>query len=94
VLQQLGIALDVAGQRTADGWLREAERLALYWQELNGLVESLHQPYAIGLTVFDAIGTCISKAGKAPSSMPWADALQHKREDLENLREIARSMGR
>lgn len=93
VLQQLGIALDVAGQRTADDWLREAERLALYRQELNGLVESLHQSYPNGLTVFDAIGTCISRAGKAPSSMPWADAIQHKREDLENLREVARSMG-
>ena len=93
VLQQLGIALDVAGQRTADDWLREAERLALYRQELNGLVESLHQAYPNGLTVFDAIGTCISKAGKSPSPMPWADAIQHKREDLEKLREIARSMG-
>ncbi len=92
VLQQLGRALDMAGQRTADDWSREAERLAQLRQELNGLVDSLHQTYPNGLNVFDAIGTCISKTGKEPSSMPWGDAMAHKREELDQLREISRSM--
>jgi very-short-patch-repair endonuclease len=92
VLQQLGSALDMAGQRTADDWSREAERLGQLRQELNGLVGSLHQAYPNGLTVFDAIGTCIGNSGQQPSSMPWADAMTHKRDELDRLRETSRSM--
>lgn len=92
VLQQLGTALDMAGQKTADDWSREAERLALLRQELNGLVDALHQTHPNGLTVFEATGTCIAHAGKAPSPMPWADALTHQRAELDTLRETSRRM--
>ena len=92
VLQQLGIALDVAGQRTTEDWTREAERLAQLRQDLNGLVDALHRAYPNGLTVFDAIGTCISMSARQPSAMPWSDAMTHQREDLDKLREVARSM--
>lgn len=92
VLQQLGKALDIAGQRTAEDWSREADRLAQLRQELNGLVDSLHRQYPCGLTVFEAIGTCIQYAGKEPSPMPWADALAHSRDDVDRLRETARKM--
>lgn len=92
VLQQLGSALDMAGQRTADDWSREAERLAQLRQDLNGLVDALHQSYPNGLTVFDAVGTCLGNAGKEPSAMPWADAMTHKRSELDKLRESSRSM--
>jgi very-short-patch-repair endonuclease len=90
VLQQLGNALDTAGRKTADDWSREAERIGQLRQELNGLVDSLHRSYPNGLTVFDAVGTCIGSTGKRPSSMPWADALTHQRDDLDKLRETAR----
>lgn len=92
VLQQLGKALDIAGQRTAEDWSREADRLAQLRQDLNGLVDSLHRQYPSGLTVFEAIGTCIQYAGKEPSPMPWADALAHSRDDVDRLRETARKM--
>lgn len=92
VLQQLGKALDVAGQRTADDWSREADRLAQLRQELNGLVDSLHRTQPSGLTVFEAIGTCIQHVGEEPSPMPWADALAHSRDDVDRLRETARRM--
>ena len=92
VLQQLGKALDIGGQRTADDWSREADRLAQLRQELNGLVGSLHCPHPNGLTVFEAIGTCIEHAGEEPSLMPWTDALTHSRDDLDRLRETARRM--
>jgi hypothetical protein len=92
VLQQLGIALDVAGQRSTEDWSREAERLAQLRQELNGLVDALHRAYPNGLTVFDAIGTCIGAPSKEASAMPWSDALTHQRAELDQLREIARSM--
>ncbi|OZB76251.1 MAG: DNA helicase [Thiomonas sp. 14-64-326] len=92
VLAQLGRSLDIAGQRTADDWIREAERLAQFRQELNGLVDSLHRRYPSGLTVFEAIGTCIENAGKEPSEMPWPDALTHDSDNLDQLRETARRM--
>ncbi|QNK66180.1 DUF3320 domain-containing protein [Variovorax sp. PAMC26660] len=92
VLQQLGSALDMAGQRTTDDWSREAERLAQLRQDLNGLVDALHRSYPNGLTVFDAIGACLGHAGKEPSAMPWADALTHQRDQLDKLRESSRSM--
>jgi very-short-patch-repair endonuclease len=90
VLQQLGQALEINGERTASDWSREAERLGQLRQELNGLVEALHRPYPNGLTTFDAIGTCIQFSGKEPSTMPWPDALTHSREDLDVLRETSR----
>lgn len=92
VLQQLGKSLEVAGSKTAEDWTREAERLAQLRSELNALVESLHKSYTNGLTVFDAMGTCIVNVGVDPSAMPWSDALTHSREQLDTLRETARRM--
>ncbi|QVQ24415.1 DUF3320 domain-containing protein [Achromobacter deleyi] len=92
VLQQLGKALDHSGQRTSDDWAREAERLAVLRQELNGLVDALHHEYPNGLTVYDAIGTCIENAGKEPSPMSWPDAAAHERKEFARLREAARRM--
>lgn len=90
VIQQLGKALDIVGERTASDWDREAERLAQLRRELNGLVEALHKPYSNGLTVFSAIGVCIQSSSKDPSPMPWADALTHSHEQLDGLRETSR----
>lgn len=92
VLQQLGKSLEMGGQRTAEDWVREAERLAQLRQELNGLVDALHRPHANGLTAFEAIGTCIEHAGEEPSPMPWTDPLAHRRDDLDKLRETIRRM--
>ncbi|MGJ7579382.1 DUF4011 domain-containing protein [Variovorax sp. RHLX14] len=90
VLQQLASSLDMAGERTADDWKREAERLAVLRLDLNGLVDSLHRQYPNGLTVFEAIGTCIGEDGKTPAPMPWTDPLTHGREALDTLRETTR----
>jgi len=92
VVQQLGKSLDIAGQRTAQDWEREAERLAQFRQELNALVGSLHRSHASGLTVYEAIGTCIEHSGQEPSPMPWADALTHSHVELDKLRETSRRM--
>ncbi|MBB3181149.1 DUF3320 domain-containing protein [Variovorax sp. Sphag1AA] len=90
VLEQLGKVLHLANDRTAEDWTREAERLGTLRQDLNGVVHALHREYPNGLTVFNAIGTCISLAGIDPSPMPWADALTHSRSELDKLRETAR----
>ena len=92
VVQQLGKSLDLATQRTAQDWEREAERLAGLRQELNALVESLHRSHHSGLTVYEAIGTCIEHSGHEPSPMPWADALTHSEVELGKLRETSRRM--
>ncbi len=92
VVQQLGRALDVGSQRTAAEWDREAEKLAQLRSELNSLVASLHRVHPNGLTVFDALGSCIEHAGEPASSMPWADPLSHSRVELDQLREISRRM--
>lgn len=90
VLLQLGKALDHGGQRGSDDWAREAERLGALRQELNGLVDALHAEHPNGLTVFDAIGTCIQHAGREPSPMSWPDTQAHGRKELSQLRETAR----
>ena len=92
VVQQLATSLDSAGERTAEDWSREAERLASLRQQLNGLVDALHRPYPNGMTVFDAIGSCIAQAGRQPARMPWTDALTHDRQQLDQLRETTRRM--
>ncbi len=92
VLQQLGKSLDISGQKTAEGWSREAERLAQFRQDLNGLVDALHRVHPNGLTVYEATGTCIENTGTEPCAMPWADPLTHSREALDKLRETSRRM--
>jgi len=92
VLQQLGKALELGSQRTSEEWSREAERLGVLRQELNGLVEALHQRHDNGLTVYDAIGTSIQHAGQEPSPMFWPDAQAHGEKELAQLRETARRM--
>jgi very-short-patch-repair endonuclease len=92
VLQQLGQALEVSGQKTADEWVREAEHLGQLRQELNGLVESLHRSYPNGLTAFDAVGICIEHSAREPSAMPWSDPMIHSRQELDTLRETSRKM--
>ena len=87
MLQQLGKALELGSQRTSEEWNREAERLGVLRQELNGLVEALHQRHDNGLTVYDAIGTSIQHAGQAPSPMFWPDAQAHGEKELAQLRE-------
>ncbi|MBB5496611.1 DUF3320 domain-containing protein [Paraburkholderia sp. MM5384-R2] len=92
VLQQLGKALDFSGQRTSEDWSREAGRLAQLRQDLNDLVDALHHPHSNGLTVYQAIGTCIAHDGEEASLMSWADASAHDHKSLESLRETSRRM--
>ena len=90
VLQQLGEAMDARAGFDEAGWTREAERLAGLRRELNAVVDELHAVRRNGLTVFDAIGTCIASAGRSCAPMAWADPEIHDRADLERLRETAR----
>ena len=92
VLQQLGKSLALSAGRTSEDWAREADRLAQLRLSLNGLVESLHQSYPNGLSVFQATGVCIAHGGDEPSPMPWADPLVHDRAALDRLEDAVRQM--
>ncbi|MFO0520472.1 MAG: DUF4011 domain-containing protein [bacterium] len=96
IVRALGATLDIAAQKPLDEWQREADRLGALRQSLNGLVEALHRGYPNGLTVYDAIGSCIAAEARddaAPASpMSWPDAQVHDREALDALRELARRM--
>lgn len=92
VLAQLGKALDAGNIRTVEDWELEAERLAGLRGELNALVGALHKVHPNGLTIYDAIGTCIKYAHWRPAAVDWADPSQHNRKELDNLRMLCRQM--
>lgn len=92
VLQQLGKALNFAGAHTVSDWEREANRLAALRQELNMLVQLLHQKRANDLTVYNATGLAILHREWTPADMPWADPEVHNRTALDTLRETMRRM--
>lgn len=92
IVQKLGEALHLVGQRTTEDWLREAERLGTLRHELNSLVTALHRPYPNGLTVYEAMGFCIAQQGPEATAMPWTDPQAHDRDGLERLRDTVRRL--
>ena len=92
VLKQLGIALDTVASRSVADWDLEADRLAALRAELNAMAQALHRYYPHGLTVYDAIGTCIAHQGQRPATLDWQDPLIHGRAELEGLRDTSRQM--
>jgi len=92
VLEQLGHSLNASGQRTAEQWTQEAERVARLRANLNDLVIALHTRHANGLTAHDAIGTCIANAGNDPTRLSWTDPYAHDLNSLEALREVSKKM--
>lgn len=92
VIQQLGQSLDFKGAKTSSEWEREAERLAVLRQELNGIVQALHREHRNGLTVYQATGTAIQYGRWKPASMPWINVETHDCQDLDALREMVRQI--
>lgn len=92
VLKQLGQALNFAGAHTPTDWEREANRLAALRQELNTLVQLLHQRGANDLTVYDATGLAILRREWIPADMPWTDPDVHDRAGLDSLRATMRQL--
>lgn len=92
VLQQLGQSLDYKGAKTSSEWEREAERLAVLRQELNGIVQALHREHRNGLTVYQATGIAIQYGRWKPASMPWINLETHDRQELDALREMVRQI--
>lgn len=93
VLSQLNASLQASGSRAVKEWELEADRLAGLRGELNGMVEALHREHPNDLTIYEAMGTSIKWAEKwKPASMDWANAGQHDRRQLDDIRALARQM--
>ncbi len=60
VLAQLEAALQVVQQQPPAQWQRHAEELAAARAELNALVDALHRPRALGMSVYQATGRLIA----------------------------------
>lgn len=59
VIEQLGEALDINGDRPPEDWEREAGRLAVLRSDLNAYVEALHQRRSFGESVFQVTSRLI-----------------------------------
>lgn len=92
VLEQLRVSLEVSNRFTEEGWNREAQRLAGLRANLNGFVRTLHREHRNGLTVQSSIGTAIAFKHWHAATMPWPDPDIHGIDELEQLRELSRSM--
>ena len=92
VVQQLGKALEAVGAQSSEEWGREAERLAVLRQDLNGVVNALHKVHANSLTVYEATGTAIAHQQWTPAPFSWTSVDQHSRDELDELRTTVRKM--
>ena len=92
VLDQLNRSLKAANRYAVEEWERCAKELARLRIDLNGLVDALHRRHGNGLTVHQAIGTCLEHAGDTPSNMPWADPNAIDQDGLEKLRATSRQV--
>lgn len=92
VLQQFAQALGAGVQRTVSEWEVEAGRLARLREQLNGYVNELHQQHANGLSVFEATAMVVSKPHWQSVGYAWTAPDAHTREQLDDLRSIARQI--
>lgn len=93
VLAQLSASLQPTGARTIKEWEIEADRLAGLRGELNAVVDALHRLHPNDLTLYEAIGTAIKWSSQwQPAQMDWANADQHDRRQLEEIRSMVRQM--
>lgn len=92
VLEQLRVSMDVSNRYTEEGWKREAQRLAGLRRNLNDFVRTLHREHRNGITVQAALGTAIEFKHWKAAAMSWANPEVHSIDELEQLRELSRSM--
>lgn len=90
VVKQLNEALQSASRRSVRDWEREAERLAVLRQELNGFVDLIHREHRSGWSVFDATGVAVEHRQRTPAALPWTSPEEHDRDALDALRDLIR----
>ena len=89
VIRQLGEAWQARAALSEEEWERETRRLRLLRDELNQLVNALHERQRNGLSIRQALATAVANAGVAEIKLRWASAEQHDAAALEQLRAVA-----
>lgn len=85
VLRQLGEAWNIRGDLPVQEWERETGRLQQVRDELNQLVQALHEYHRNGMSVRTALATAAGAADVAVVELSWPSADQHDREAYEKL---------
>ncbi len=88
VLQQLDQAWQSCHPKISN-WEREAEHLVNLREDLNAYVRQLHETYANGLSIFQAIGVVMNNLAVTPLEFNWPDYRAHTEDDLEEFSGIA-----
>ena len=92
VIRQLGESLGAVSGQGADDWQREANRVAERRQLLNSYVDALHRLRSNGLSVFKATSQLIGLRSVPIIRLPWSNAHQQSRDDLEKLEGMVRTL--
>lgn len=93
VLAQLRAAIEVSSRFSEEGWEREAERLGRLRAQLNEFARLLHQRHRNGLTVRRAMDVAIQYRQWPAAPMPWPDPDVHDERTLDQIRDLAKSIG-
>jgi very-short-patch-repair endonuclease len=89
VIQQLGRSWDAKGSVDANEWQREAQKLKLLRDQLNGFVKQMHSKRHNGLSAYRAIGQIMSGQNLAELGLQWPSADLHDADALDQLRDLA-----
>ena len=94
VLAQLRSAWSPQQNSRSDDWEKEAERLRVLRDQLNGVVNRLHIPRRNGMTVHQAIGIKVRDEDLASSqvSFSWPKSDHHDRSQLEAMRDTVEKL--
>lgn len=80
--------------QSVDTWETKARELKRLRDELNGYVRLLHRQYPNRLTPYDAIGGAMAFPDCKPARFTWSTTREHDFDQLQSLRELARSLAR
>lgn len=92
VLDQLKDALNVSCQFSKEEWMNEGKKLSRLRRELNDWVDTLHKKHTNGLTIRGAMGTLTKAYGREPAKLSWENPDVHSVADLEEQRELMRTI--
>ncbi|CBL46089.1 Hypothetical protein HDN1F_25060 [gamma proteobacterium HdN1] len=85
VLRQLGEAWNVHTNLSTAGWARDTTRLQQLREELNQLVQALHETHRNGMSIRSALATVVSADSTPTVALSWENPDQHDPADYEHL---------
>jgi hypothetical protein len=85
VLKQLGEAWQVRSHYSQDDWARETQQLQQVRDELNQLVNALHEKHRNGSSIRTALGVAVSMADVPQIKLSWSNADVHDQDGYARL---------